>query len=208
MFVEKTPGHVFFIPHIKALFPEAKIIHIVRDPRDMAVGFRNLLAKQGKPDRSAYEIAQVWLGAVRAARKHGLFTVRYEDLVTDTRRTLDAIGGHIGHPLVVPEPAALQAQARKVIAPGETWKDGVFKAITPQHIGEYMTALSPGDACVLLALCATHMRHYGYATDGSASGFPLRQMLRFNVMRFMDMAKASLSCGMRPLRALGPEQTP
>ncbi len=32
---EKTPGNLFFFPQLRALFPQAKLIGIVRDPRDV-----------------------------------------------------------------------------------------------------------------------------------------------------------------------------
>lgn len=40
VFGEKTPGHLFFVPSIKQLFPRAKIVHIIRDPRAVSLSTR------------------------------------------------------------------------------------------------------------------------------------------------------------------------
>ena len=36
---EKTPGHILWLPSMQALFPKAKVIVTVRDPRDVIVSY-------------------------------------------------------------------------------------------------------------------------------------------------------------------------
>ncbi len=98
MFVEKCPRSVLRIPFIQAVFPEAKLIHIVRDGRDVAcsmlpgVGgeewkhlkppnWQQLMAEQ----RGILRCAHAWQAVLAIARQDlaGVehFEIRYEELL-------------------------------------------------------------------------------------------------------------------------------
>lgn len=68
LIAEKTPNHIFFADVILDHFPEAKIIEVVRDGRDVCVSMqqRALVAAWSPADRSA-QITR-WVDAVR----HGM----------------------------------------------------------------------------------------------------------------------------------------
>lgn len=97
IFLEKTPAHALFVPEIHALLPAAKIIHLVRDPRDTVA---SLLAAgkgwgQDWAPRSAHRAARMWRKHVGQARAAGavlppgqFLEVRYENLVEDPNRWL------------------------------------------------------------------------------------------------------------------------
>jgi hypothetical protein len=66
--VEKTPRHLFYAERILRRWPEARIIEVVRDGRDVCVSFDNLAkvtdwAPEQRPDQ-----IRVWVDAVR----HGM----------------------------------------------------------------------------------------------------------------------------------------
>ncbi|HEX2619872.1 MAG TPA: sulfotransferase, partial [Phototrophicaceae bacterium] len=92
--LEKTPRHVNYIPQILTLFPDARIINIVRDPRDVVssnVRFQKLSPEKDSAERRriCVERSQSWNQMVRYAQRllpnePRLFTVRYEDLIIDT----------------------------------------------------------------------------------------------------------------------------
>lgn len=97
LFLEKTPSHAVFIPEIMELLPQSRIIHLIRDARDVSA---SLLAAArswgsywapGHPRRAA----RMWVDYVRAARdaarcvpKTQFLELRYEDVQRDTRRAL------------------------------------------------------------------------------------------------------------------------
>ncbi|MFZ1005929.1 MAG: sulfotransferase, partial [Candidatus Sulfotelmatobacter sp.] len=100
-----TPEHLLYLHRIKRTIPEALIIHIIRDGRDVALS----LEKQGwiKPfawDRGkTLEVAALyWDWIVRKGRKDGrslgsdYIEVRYEELVRDPRAVLQNLGAFIG----------------------------------------------------------------------------------------------------------------
>jgi hypothetical protein len=108
---DKTPDNVRFLPLLSALFPLAKFIHIVRDPRDCAVSawFHNLRvnpaqvqAKFVSFEAFAVNFAHIWAstvrGGVKFAEQHPArcLTLRYEDLSEHPVRALDRVCAFLG----------------------------------------------------------------------------------------------------------------
>lgn len=105
VFVEKTPGHILWIPEILDLFPQTRFIHVVRDARDVVASL--LAASQswgsGWAPRRAGSAAATWrshveagLAAARQLPGTQLIEVRYEDLhanpIGQLRRAADLLG--------------------------------------------------------------------------------------------------------------------
>lgn len=125
--VEKNPRNALRIPFLRAVFPEAKLIHIIRDGRDVACSllpgiggaewqhlkppsWRTLLAEHGGVVRCAL----AWKETVEIARQD-LFDlphleVRYEHLVEAPRDEAGRIAAYLG----LSEHPALLAFSRKI----------------------------------------------------------------------------------------------
>src|SRR4051812_19880290 len=105
---ECTPEHVLYLEEIKREIPQAKIIHIVRDGRDVAVSLekqgwiRPLPGDQGK---SLLVCGLYWQWVVECGRRLGhkiapdYMEVNFESLVADPRQQLPAIGEFIDQKL-------------------------------------------------------------------------------------------------------------
>jgi hypothetical protein len=97
---DKTPGYVLHLPLIARLFPEAVVVHVVRDGRDVAASFVDL-GWAG----SAEEAALHWRLRVSRGRRAGRALgpgryreLRYEDLVADPEHTLRELCAAIALP--------------------------------------------------------------------------------------------------------------
>jgi Sulfotransferase family len=93
---DKTPGYVKKLRVIGRLFPEARLIHIIRDGRDVAL---SVIAMNWGPS-DVPRAAQLWDRRIREARGIGATLphykeVRYEDLVEDTEPVLRDICDYI-----------------------------------------------------------------------------------------------------------------
>ncbi|MGH9470533.1 MAG: sulfotransferase family protein [Terriglobia bacterium] len=99
---------ILYLPEIKRTIPEALVLHIVRDGRDVALS----LAKMGfvRPfpwdrKRTRLVAALYWDWVVRKGREYGqrlgadYMEFHYEDLVQNPRDTLSKIGRFIEHDL-------------------------------------------------------------------------------------------------------------
>jgi len=97
LWLEKTPNHILCLPYIRQLFPDAPIIHIIRDGRDVAES----LTKVRFGSLNFFENLVGWRDAVSAARQFGdsddrYLCIRYEDLVADPSATLKVVCGFLG----------------------------------------------------------------------------------------------------------------
>ena len=101
--LEKTPNHVFHAVLILRLFPEARFIHIVRDPRGVAASLLDASrswARDWAPDNAA-DCARLWNRSVSAGRQIDKLTrcfteVKYESLCLEPVQTLDGLFEFIG----------------------------------------------------------------------------------------------------------------
>ncbi len=90
---EKTPGNILHVARIREAWPGARILHIVRDPRDVFASLR----QAGKWDTTA-EFSSRWcafLGAAAAVGGADLLELRYEDLVTSPAATMRRVLEHL-----------------------------------------------------------------------------------------------------------------
>jgi hypothetical protein len=100
--LEKTPGNALVWREIRALFPEALLVHVLRDPRDVVSSLRAAGRSWGRswaPTGTA-GAALLWRGLVESAQgveddPRGL-VVRYERLLEDGAGELARIGEAAG----------------------------------------------------------------------------------------------------------------
>lgn len=120
-FIDKTPDHVFYLDKIQKCFPNAYIIHIIRDGHDVLASLKDykyLKIKKYAPfgterpsnfrGNDYYKLAKlennelnIWKNFVEAGMKGSkLFPnyieIFYEDLITDTANILKTLFTYIG----------------------------------------------------------------------------------------------------------------
>jgi protein-tyrosine sulfotransferase len=105
IWVEKTPRNAGRFRFVRRNFPHAKLVHIVRDGRDVVCSLRRTpFAKLDHAPAESVVAAQrcavQWRASVRAAlrfrRDPGYYELRYEDLVRDPEKTLRALIDFLG----------------------------------------------------------------------------------------------------------------
>jgi len=111
--VEKNPRHIVRVPFIKSIFPEAKIIHIVRDGRDVSCSLKTGLCGKTwahvKPPNwreieKNYEgvirCAHAWKSVMEIASRdldgYDHLQIKYEDLVNDPLATAEKVFEYLG----------------------------------------------------------------------------------------------------------------
>lgn len=99
---DKTPHYVEAIPTLLAIFPDTRIIHIIRDGRDVSVSW----VKAGIEPANLYTAAQLWKRMVRAGRAAGAalsrdtyLEVRYESLLQQPRAVMAGVCAFLGEPM-------------------------------------------------------------------------------------------------------------
>jgi hypothetical protein len=95
---DKTPLYCLELDVIRKVLPEARFIHIIRDGRDSALSLRKMRFSPGWKIQTQ---AAYWRKNILSARRAGLgradyMEVRYEDLILNTRGTLERICAFLG----------------------------------------------------------------------------------------------------------------
>ena len=105
---ESTPLHLLYLPLIKKVIPDALVIHIIRDGRDVTASLHRIGWIRPLPwDKSrAFLVPAIfWRWIVGKGRRYGkalgqdYMEVHYENLVQNPRATLAQIGEFIDHDL-------------------------------------------------------------------------------------------------------------
>jgi hypothetical protein len=146
-------------------FPEARIIHMLRDPRDRyASAVKRWKSKRGGVgSATAAWLASVELGRRNVERYPGRYRfLQYEHLVHDPEGELRAICEFIGEPY---DPAMLgMAGASDFRDAGGNSSFGRFSVgeISPKSIGRFRQVLSPREIAFVQRTAGDEMRALGY----------------------------------------------
>jgi sulfotransferase family protein len=112
---EKTPGNIAHVDRIWKAWPDAQVVHIIRDPRDV---FASLL--EAKKWDSAAEFADRWAATIGRGEQllrelkpatRACIAIRYEDLITAPDATMKRVIDFLGEPW---EPAVASFGGRSV----------------------------------------------------------------------------------------------
>ena len=87
---DKTPGYILHYELLKSIFPTARFVHIIRDPRDYALSVNHAWGRS--MERAAHRWHQT-IHQVRQLAQHNddYLEVRYEDLLDDPVKVLTKI---------------------------------------------------------------------------------------------------------------------
>jgi hypothetical protein len=163
-----TPEHLLHLPRIKRLIPEALIIHIIRDGRDVAlsadkVGFVRRAPWDRDPGVMAAGLYWDWI--VRRGRADGrslgsdYMEVRFEELVTEPRHTLAKLGEFVEHDLDYDR--ILKSGIGSVSEPNTSFaKPFGTKEFNP--IGRWRQGFSPKELVMFEGLVGTTLQDLGY----------------------------------------------
>jgi hypothetical protein len=169
--LEKTPQHILHLPKVWSVFPDAKVIFVLRDPRDSissrkpegtVSGFRRTM-------RVNHSI-RTWKNILMQYEAHQgdprLTMIRYEDLVTEPERCIEKMAEHVG---IVPDITALQRFGEEFTNVTVRY-DIERKALNKtgsliDRRGIWKQRLTADEALTIELACAAQMARYGYAPE-------------------------------------------
>ncbi len=172
---EKTPRHIFCLREVLACFPEARIIHIMRDPR-AAVSSAVRAFENGEFSAfNVYHFTRYWLRCMDVhkaqllAKNPNYLAVRYEDFVADTEATLRKICDFAGLPYS-PELLNFYRHAGDYVpkdAQGKLVAHHVLTAapLAKERIAGWRTQLPEDCAAIIEQLTRKEMLALGYQPE-------------------------------------------
>jgi hypothetical protein len=170
LWVEKTPLNEAGMDHAWKLWPAAKLIYMVRDPRDVFCSYNSKRRVRARSEMSVEDYQSMvrssligWNQAVREAPLQSCL-LRYEDLVTRPEREMRRIASF----LRVPYRKTLVQPTRV----GQTWggnsmhNDG-FAGISASSVGIFRTL--PNDQVrEIERVAAPMLQRFGYNFDSTS----------------------------------------
>ncbi len=177
---DKTPGYTRQLDQLHRLFPAAKIIHIVRDPRDVAVSRMAFSIRAGADEArtpGSEQHRQTLAGAVRSwkeavtavdafAQAHPgrVHELRYLDLHADPIGEAERLFAFLGAPtprvLMEQIVAATSFEALSGRRPGEEDPASFLRKGLP---GDWRNSLDPASAALIVESCGSLMREKRFA---------------------------------------------
>jgi len=165
---ECTPEHLLYLKQIKRALPEAKIIHIIRDGRDVALSEIRQGWIQPLPWDHAHRLSVsglYWEWMVRKGREEGrriapdYMEVRFEELVRNPRTVMPGITSFIGQSLDYE--AMLQNAVGTLKSPNTSFaKDSETKGFDP--VARWKTELAPEELRALESAIGPLLVELGY----------------------------------------------
>jgi len=163
---EKTPGQP--ARSILQLFPDAKLVHIVRDPRAVIA---SSLATPWNPF-GARQRAEFWRRFTRdniatgfAAGPERFFQIRYEDLTRDPEHVMRLVFTFLGEDF---DPSMIAVENRAATAvPDVTspWQLRALEPIAPPDFNAWRSKLGRRDRAHIAAVLNSDLKPLGYQPD-------------------------------------------
>jgi hypothetical protein len=161
---EKTPHHILHIEEIFRIFPQSKVLLLIRDPRAVVAS----LLKTDFSPKSTADCSMQWL-TLNASGLHysqiypqNIFPIKYENLVSCPKDTLLAIC----HFLQIPfNNSMLDYHLQPHLDLNfsvEPWKIGVTHTLYSDSILRWQQELKATDIQSIETRCGTLMRLWGY----------------------------------------------
>lgn len=181
---ECTPLHTLYLPLIKKLLPEALVIHIIRDGRDVAASLHRIGWIRPFPwdrNRAYLPPAIFWNWIVSKGRYYGqamggdYMEVHYEDVVQQPRETLTSISRFIGQDL---DYNHIQQNALGSLHDPNSSFRGDGKEAEGQTIGRWKTMFTPEQIRDIEGIQGELLQAAGYALENSPEKLRLSPPVR------------------------------
>ena len=164
---DKTPHYVSHIPVLIELFPAARILHIIRDGRDVALSWLRTRMEPG----NMYTAARFWRDLVTAGRQAGArlpggtyMEVRYEALLADPEGAMRGVCAFIGEPYssVVLRPSVLAPARSRRGRPPKIRKPEIVRGNTTN----WKTQMRAADRILFESVAGNLLAELDYETEG------------------------------------------
>lgn len=158
---DKTPRNLQHIEEIMSLFPQARIIVIIRDCRDVVLSQKQVIFG----GLSSYGSAKRWKVDAQFARRalsrypEKIMLVRYEDFVANPENVLHRIISFVGEPW---DPAILQRYLMHEDDVPHTKSELFREPIQGRNIGKWKRVMREKDVKICEAIAGDELHYFGY----------------------------------------------
>lgn len=160
-----------YIDAFRAELKNVKFIHLVRDPRDHVASWM----KRPIQLLSSYDAILKWVDEQRivldAVRSRGLncISIRYEDLIEDTSKTMTKVLEYLGVPI---DENCFTTHSGNVESKRNPYWQNLSEPILRGNTKKYLKQLSQRDVLIIESIAKNEMKQFGYDLDTEADWKP------------------------------------
>ncbi len=177
---EKTPWHIFYWREIMSGFPQAQVIHIVRDGRDSALSWKR--ARFGP--KHIYSLATKWVHYLDIVEElkptlneKSFLEVRYEDLLAQPEAVIQKICDFLGEEFA-PEMFAFNENSAPYLTDIQN-QTNLSKPLLTNNSGKWRTEMTERELRIFEAVAGSALERYGYKRE-----LPPSQISPWEAMKF------------------------
>ncbi len=173
---DKAPKYVEYLPILRQLFPKGKIIHLIRDPRDVYLSRAKAAWSASRRDNMqflAYR-AQYALGRRLGPQLFGdnYLETYYEQLLTQPETELKRICHFIGVPFQS-EMLAFSSSAQNIVFPDEmAWKKEALGPLLTNNMNKWRQKLPPDKIARIESACTPTFKDGFYQRSEQSNNRP------------------------------------
>ncbi len=161
---DKRPAYLLDLPTVLRLFPDAQIVHIVRDGRECVTSLKRMPWWPGGATTAIgrWIVSMVLAArARRTLRSDQFFELRYEDLVADPRAELTKLCTFLGEEF---DEGMLEHHdtAVEAVPQWKTWHARTSTTVSTETVGRWLAQLEPAEIGALERLGGHYLRSHGY----------------------------------------------
>lgn len=162
---EKTPYHAFYLSQIKAVFRDAKIIHLVRDGRDVAASYKEIWFGP----TSAASAAALWRKYInifqefkRTAKPDDYLEIKYEDMVANPQESVDRISRFLNEDSYDVQTSLPESDRRRFYLNISGHHQSLSEPISKNKTGMFKQKLKPREVEMFESVAGRELELYGY----------------------------------------------
>jgi hypothetical protein len=204
---DKRPGYYDCIPGLLRMFPDAQIVHLIRDGRDCVASLKSMPWSC----QDIYEAISTWTEAIDSSRRAAQWLppdayveVRYERLVADPDGQLRALCDFLGEDY---DPAMTEPhKVADAIPERKTWHADNRRPVTTALSGSWQDRLAPWEVSLCELVMGRRLREFGYERSGAPklSAVHLARYTRVAALRRGAAAKRVVTDRVERARESGP----
>lgn len=169
---DKDPRSIEYLNVIKDNYPDARILHIIRDPRDVLVSKKKAQWSKGRPVLQHIFANKFQL---KIGRQHGLllfgknyYELAYENLITEPTDTLTKLCEFLDLNFDQ-DMLEFHKRSESITTPDELpWKKELFQPLMRENTGNWSKELDPWESNLIEMTCKEAFDEGAYKRSGVA----------------------------------------
>jgi hypothetical protein len=166
---DKRPTYIQHLDGLLRLFPDAQVVHLIRDGRDCVASLKEMSWYK----RDAFHATATWTQAIdlgrRAAARLGpdsYYQLQYEHLVDNPAGELRRLCAFLGEDY---DPQMTQPQriADSAVPPQKRWHQRTKAAVNSSRVGSWNARLEPWEIALAETVMGRRLQDHGYELTGA-----------------------------------------